>query len=445
MVWVNLSLYLAIQLSSSQERFSEQLTANYFWVANLIWLVCGMTTGLYRNETVQRLESIYRASWRSVVLHGLIFVFFFAFSYNTQIERSFLVVWYVLMGFFFLLARFISTYMESVLVKYFRIRKSVAVLGMNGTGLRLAAYFEQNQNNYQFEGFLNEENRLYVDEYGSLLPSATAQIKSAASSGVKEVYVSLTTDRMFEAGQLVREAEKQCVRLKFVPDLAGSLASPFSVSYMGDFPVINLRPEPLENIQNRFKKRAFDILFSSLVIVFILSWLYPILALIIKLQSPGPVLFKQVRSGRNNEPFWCYKFRSMHVNSKSDQQQASKNDSRITRIGRFMRKTSLDELPQFFNVLFGDMTVIGPRPHMVKHTEQYSAIINQYMVRHFLKPGISGWAQVHGFRGETREQKQMEKRVEHDIWYLENWSLMLDVRIVFMTVINLLRGEENAY
>ena len=221
--------------------------------------------------------------------------------------------------------------------------------------------------------------------------------------------------------------------------------TPFQINYMGEFPVLSVRHEPLEDMQSRVKKRLFDVVFSLLVIVFIISWLYPLLALIIKIQSPGPVLFKQLRSGRDNQPFWCYKFRSMHVNANSDSKQAHKGDSRITAIGRFMRKTSLDEFPQFVNVLFGNMSIVGPRPHMLNHTEEYRAIIDQYMVRQFLKPGITGWAQVNGYRGETKDPSLMQKRVEHDIWYMENWSAMLDLRIVFITIFSILKGEENAF
>jgi len=201
----------------------------------------------------------------------------------------------------------------------------------------------------------------------------------------------------------------------------------------------------MEDLGNRFRKRVFDVIFSSLVILFILSWLYPVIALLIKKQSKGPVLFKQIRSGRDDEPFCCYKFRSMQVNDDSHEKQATKDDERITPVGQFLRRTSLDEMPQFFNVFLGDMSVVGPRPHMLKHTTEYAAIIDQYMVRHFLKPGITGWAQVNGCRGETRQKSDMEKRVGYDIYYLENWTGMLDVKIIYMTMINFIKGDDNAY
>lgn len=195
--------------------------------------------------------------------------------------------------------------------------------------------------------------------------------------------------------------------------------------------------------RNHALKRLFDILFSLGVILIILSWLLPLLVILIKIQSPGPGTFKQERSGRNNKPFWCYKFRSMRVNSTS--RQATQADVRTTSIGRFIRRTSLDELPQFFNVLLGEMSVVGPRPHMLKHTEQFSRVIYQYMDRHFLRPGITGWAQVNGYRGEIKDHNQLLKRFEYDMWYIENWSHTLDIKIILKTVLNVIKGDQNAY
>ncbi|WP_069658199.1 undecaprenyl-phosphate glucose phosphotransferase [Arcticibacter eurypsychrophilus] len=446
-ILINASFFLAFYaVFGIQASPLEGSYKNYLLVCNLIWFFSSNVCGLYRNESLAEIVSIYRASWRAVAFHAVLFVFYLTFSDNYTISRAFIITLYLAISVAFLLSRFAGTFFEFVLYRHFRVSKPVAVLGKNNTGLRLAGYLEKSQN-FKFEGFLynDEEDTLFVNEDGSLLPSTCKHIADAASRGIKDVYVSLTPDRMVEAKYLLEEAERQCVRLKFVPDLTGSLTAPFTMSYMGEFPVISLRHEPLENMQNRFKKRIFDIVFSSLVVLFVMSWLVPIIGIIIKSQSRGPIFFRQLRSGRNNEPFWCYKFRSMRMNSDSDKKQASKDDDRITPIGKFLRKSSLDEFPQFFNVLLGNMSIIGPRPHMIKHTEQYSAIIDRYMVRQFLKPGISGWAQVNGFRGETEDPRLMEKRVEHDIWYMENWSSMQDVKIIFMTVINMVKGEDNAY
>ena len=192
-------------------------------------------------------------------------------------------------------------------------------------------------------------------------------------------------------------------------------------------------------------KRLFDISFSLFVLIFICSWLFPLLAIAIKLSSPGPIFFIQKRSGRNNAEFDCYKFRSMSVNKDSDKVQAIKNDTRITLIGKFLRKSNLDELPQFFNVLIGNMSVVGPRPHMLQHTADYSAIIDKFMVRHLIKPGITGWAQVNGFRGATSHPRYMMKRVRYDLWYIENWTFLLDIQIIFMTVYSMIKGDKNAF
>lgn len=209
------------------------------------------------------------------------------------------------------------------------------------------------------------------------------------------------------------------------------------------FIIVNLSAQHLREVFDSLTKRALDIIISVGVIVFILSWFYPLIGIIIKLQSKGPVFFRQIRTGKNNVSFWCYKFRSMSLNKNSDVQQACKNDPRITRIGAFLRKTSLDELPQFFNVLIGDMSVVGPRPHMLRHTEYYEKLIYRYNDRHHLKPGITGWAQINGYRGETKELELMQKRVEHDLWYIRHRSLKLDIKIIFQTFKHSLAGKHN--
>ena len=204
---------------------------------------------------------------------------------------------------------------------------------------------------------------------------------------------------------------------------------------VGQLVIINPQEIPLDNFESQFSKRLFDIAFSSLVIIFLLSWLTPLLAILIKLNSKGPVFFVQKRTGINNKTFKCLKFRSMKVNNESDLKQAVDGDSRITALGDFMRKSNIDELPQFFNVFLGQMSVVGPRPHMLKHTKQYSGLIEGYLVRHYIKPGITGYAQVTGYRGETDELWKMERRVQCDMHYLENWNFLWDMKIILMTFI----------
>ena len=210
------------------------------------------------------------------------------------------------------------------------------------------------------------------------------------------------------------------------------------------FPVLSLQRTLLHEPVTKAFKRTFDIFFSAFVILFILSWLVPILAILIKLESKGPVFFKQGRPGLDEEEFSCYKFRSMKMNQTTER-EASKNDPRVTKIGRFLRKTSLDELPQFFNVLVGDMSVVGPRPHLWSQNRVYGNRVKKYMVRHYVKPGITGLAQVKGFRGEIETDDDMINRIKLDVFYIENWSFILDVKIIFQTVINIFKGEEKAY
>jgi len=213
---------------------------------------------------------------------------------------------------------------------------------------------------------------------------------------------------------------------------------------LGDTFVYTNHEYPLDSLRNQYIKRAFDIVVSGIVCICLLPFL-PIIAVITKIQSPGPLFFKQARTGMDGKTFQCIKFRSMHVNKDADTLQATENDPRKFPWGNFMRKSNIDELPQFFNVLKGDMSIVGPRPHMLKHTEEYGKLINRYMVRHFVRPGITGWAQVTGYRGETKELWQMEERVKRDYWYIKHWTFGLDLRIILMTFLQFFKHDEHAY
>ena len=264
-------------------------------------------------------------------------------------------------------------------------------------------------------------------------------------SKAEQLYCGLASSHSKEIMPIISYCENNLIHFYSVPNVRNYLKRRMHLELIGNVPVLDIRQEPLAQPENRLAKRLFDIVFSLLFLCTIFPIIFIIIGLAIKITSPGPIFFKQKRSGEENKEFWCYKFRSMRVNKDSDKVQATLNDPRKTRLGNFMRKTSIDELPQFINVLLGDMSVVGPRPHMLKHTEEYSKLIDKYMVRHLVKPGITGWAQVTGFRGETRELWQMEGRVERDIWYLEHWTFMLDLYIIYKTVKNAVKGEKEAY
>lgn len=262
---------------------------------------------------------------------------------------------------------------------------------------------------------------------------------------IQELYCGLPSACKDDVLKLIRYCENNMIRFYMVPSMRNYVKRQLQLTLLGDVPVLSIRREPLQDPVNRLVKRSFDLFCSGLFLVTIFPFLYIIVGSIIKLTSPGPIFFKQARNGENGKIFQCYKFRSMKVNKDSDKLQATKDDPRKTKFGNFLRKTNLDEMPQFINVFRGDMSLVGPRPHMLKHTEEYSQLIDKYMMRHLVKPGITGWAQVTGFRGETKELSQMEGRVRRDLWYIENWTFWLDLRIMIMTVTNMFKGEKNAY
>lgn len=264
-------------------------------------------------------------------------------------------------------------------------------------------------------------------------------------NGTDDVFCCLSHDMNDEITKIMKFCDRNIIHFFYVPRMVGNFSLNLKIEKLGDMTIFTNYEEPLQILTNRFIKRTFDIVFSLFIIICMLP-IFPIIAIIIKIQSPGPVFFKQERTGINGNSFKLYKFRSMHVNKEADILQATKDDPRKYPFGNFMRKTNIDELPQFINVLIGNMSVVGPRPHMLKHTEMYSNLIDKYMVRHFAKPGITGWAQVTGWRGETNEVWQMEERVKCDIWYIENWNFVLDIRIIYRTLRNIItHNDSKAY
>lgn len=308
--------------------------------------------------------------------------------------------------------------------------RKVIIAGIDDAALELIDFFNKHpEHGYHLKGTFDDDNVNGI---------RICDIENfVLENKINEIYCSLTVLSNEQIEKLVAFSENNLVRVNFLSKFKIFNYHKLKIDFYDDIPVLIFRKIPLDDLLNKTIKRTFDIAFSAFVIVFILSWVLPLLAVLIKLDSPGPVFFRQIRSGINNKTFWCYKLRTMYQNYEAHSKQASKNDSRITRIGRFLRRTSLDELPQFFNALYGNMSVVGPRPHMVKHTEKYSQIIDKYMVRHFIKPGITGLSQVRGFRGETEDPDLMKSRVRVDIFYIENWSFLLDIRIIAETVLEM--------
>jgi len=318
--------------------------------------------------------------------------------------------------------------------------RNAVIIGYTAESIKLKEVFENRKDyGYRFFGFFSDKKQ-NPDIKGKIEDLKNFTILNK----IDEIYCSLNEISNEKLKELVEFADNNDKTIKFIPDSKQIYSKNLKIDYYELFPVLSLQKTELHDPTVKGLKRTFDILFSVFIIVFVLTWLMPVIALLIKLESKGPVFFKQGRPGLDEKEFHCYKFRSMKLNGKTEQ-EASRNDPRVTKIGRFMRKTSIDELPQFFNVLLGDMSVVGPRPHLWSQNKAYANKIKKYMVRHYVKPGITGLAQVKGFRGEIETEEDMVNRIKFDVFYIENWSLLMDLKIIFQTVINIFKGEEKAY
>ena len=319
-------------------------------------------------------------------------------------------------------------------------------LGSSDTILELYKEMSDKTSGYKIQGYFDDIPNPTLSKYVPYLGSTQEALSYLEKhKEIHNIYSSLPSKQSELILNIIHWSEQNFAMFYHVPHLRDYFHRRVWFETVGDVPVLSLHVTPLHDIDNRILKRTFDIIVSGLFLITCFPFIYLIAGSIIKITSPGPVFFKQKRNGINGKEFWCYKFRSMKVNADADKVQATKDDPRKTKFGNFMRKTNIDELPQLINVFLGDMSLVGPRPHMVKHTEEYSQLIDTYMVRHFVKPGITGWAQVTGYRGETKELHEMEGRIHADIWYMEHWSFILDLNIIYKTFANALSGEKNAY
>jgi putative colanic acid biosynthesis UDP-glucose lipid carrier transferase len=436
-----------IALSYSIDRanvFNDSSYFIYFSAFNLCWMASVFVTALYLSKNWLDIQSFVMQTLKCFFL-TVAGVLFFIFLAKTDYSRLFILLSFAAFGLGLLVNRIIFFFLVEALKRNFQFTKNVIVLGYNDISKRLINYFQKETKLVNLMGCFEDEENITELSTFPIIGSLSQSLQFAKDNNVNEIYSTIAPESHPFLYELAKDAENHFIHFKFVPDYQIFVNRNIFVDFVDDIPVLSLRKEPLEDTGNKIKKRIFDLVFSILVIVFILSWLVPLIAILIKLDSKGPVFFIQLRSGKSNQPFKCIKFRSLKVNKDANVKQVTKDDSRITKLGRFLRKSNIDELPQFFNVLMGDMSVVGPRPHMLKHTTDFTNMYKQYMVRHFIKPGLTGWAQVHGFRGEIRQPELLRKRIEHDIWYLENWSILLDFKIILLTIYVTFRGDKNAY
>ncbi|MEO6546444.1 MAG: exopolysaccharide biosynthesis polyprenyl glycosylphosphotransferase [Ferruginibacter sp.] len=411
--------------------------------SNLIWFFCAYITGLYINDQFFNFEKFAKRSVQAFAIYlTLMLLFPYAVTFDS---RKYIPLLIFCIGAALLMGRVTIIWGIAYFGKQVRFNKKIVLLGYNDLSKKLVNHFSTNSKSIMIEGYFEDYHNVNELSIFPILGNCDECVSYSIANNVKEIYSTISPEKHSYVYELAQTAEKNMIRFKFVPDFRMFVNRNIHVDIVESIPILSFRSEPLEDIVASSKKRLFDIFFSLFIIIILLSWLVPLLAILIKLNSKGPVFFVQLRSGKDNKEFRCFKFRTLTVNKDSDLKQVTRDDMRITKLGKFLRKTSLDELPQFFNVLLGTMSVVGPRPHMLKHTEDYSRIMDEYMIRHFVKPGVTGWAQVNGFRGEIKAEEQLRNRIEHDIHYLENWSLWFDFRIIGLTLYVTFKGDKNAF
>lgn len=391
------------------------------------------------------LEKIVQRSFLLVTVLLVIFSACLMLLNIADQSATFLLIYYVALLLLFSVWRVVVR----ISLKLYRRKgynfKRIIIVGAGKNGIELYRVMKEDLSyGFNVMGFL-DDNLTLKEALPNYLGMTHETETFALANNVDEIYYTLPGTQDEKMLRIMNFAEKHMIRFYIVPEFYRAVKKSLVMEAMESVPLLSIRREPLQAAYNRVLKRAFDVVFSSVVLLTFYPVIFTVVGIMIKLSSSGPVIFKQKRTGIYGQEFNCRKFRTMQVNTQADTLQAQKDDPRKTRVGDFLRRTNLDEFPQFINVFKGEMSVVGPRPHMLKHTEQYSAIIDKYMVRHLVKPGLTGWAQVTGYRGETKTLEQMEGRVKRDVWYIENWSFILDLKIIFVTVFNMFKGERNAY
>jgi putative colanic acid biosynthesis UDP-glucose lipid carrier transferase len=424
--------------------------AGIFMMSIGVWYFGARIFLLYGEITIFSFSQEMTVFLRQLATHLLILIFLLFLFYREFYQyRSFLLYYHLLIFAFVPFEKYFYRIVVALIRKQYKYEKNILIVGA-GT---LAANFYRsdilnNNLKYNLIGVLDDHDHYNFN--GKYLGQINDLADVLGQRNIDEVFLALPSDETEKIDYVIDVCEKKSLRVNVIQDINRLGTGSFKVTNYAGFPVVGIRYIPLDDAENRFFKRVFDLFFSALFLVLVYSWLCPIIALLIKLNSKGPVLFKQERWGLNNDKIVCYKFRTMYMPSSDDEarnnfKQASRNDKRVTAVGQFLRKTSLDELPQFINVFFGSMSVVGPRPHPIPLSLESKDLVQNYMLRHLVKPGITGWAQVNGSRGETAHPDDMRKRVSFDLWYIQNWSFWLDCQIIFQTFVNMIKGDENAY
>lgn len=420
-----------------------------FWQPDIVifctvlWLIGTFSTeNYYINRLPGVLINVINLTKFFAVYYLIIFLYAKLF-HESDFSNYGLIRFSALLFAFLLLWRVVVFFVIKQTSKTTKNKHRIVIVGVSVNSIHFKEFIDTRpQYGINILGFFSEKHNDKVNVVGDY----DDVMDYCLNNKVSEIICSMDKVSKEYLSNLIDFAENHFITIRVIPDSSSVFGRNFVTTFLEYIPLLALRKNPFDEVSNKLVKRIFDIVFSLGVIVFVLSWLFPIIAILILIDSRGPVLFSQERTGLLNKSFKCLKFRTMVVNDRANTAQAQRNDPRVTKIGAFLRRTSLDELPQFFNVLAGSMSVVGPRPHMLRHTEEYSQLVDKYMVRHLVKPGITGLSQVMGYRGETQHDLYLMKmRVRMDRFYIENWSFYLDLKVVYATVFSVFKKDERVY
>ena len=415
----------------------KEFEFKHLFTLTFLWIIVSVFNRFYYIYRYTNFLKIINLLFNQIVLFALSLFCFAGVFPELELKPNTIIKLLMPIAILIVFVKILTYYSIKTFRSYFggNYRKTI-IIGSSIESQNLELFFNENKQ----AGYLHKKTFTDVSKK-SILDS----INFVKEQEIDEIYCSTENINDQEVKALIKFCDNNLKTIKFIPNSTKLNSKKLIYETYDSLPILSLRRVPLQDSVNLFFKRLIDIIISLAVIVFVLSWLTPIIALFIKKESDGPVFFKQTRNGINYEEFSCLKFRSMIVNENAHKLQATKGDTRVTKIGAFLRKTSLDEMPQFINVLLGDMSVVGPRPHMIKENDKYYKTVDKYMLRHVIKPGITGLAQVSGYRGEVEKESDIVNRIKFDIYYLENWSILIDVKIILRTILNSIKGEDKAY
>jgi putative colanic acid biosysnthesis UDP-glucose lipid carrier transferase len=441
---LNLSfLIAAVQAQSLEILFQRNYMFILLLVLNILWYYTTKLSGFYDDLNIRyfafQFTTIIKSTFWQVVA-AIVFIFILKEDLFT---RNFILIYTAML----ILVISIRILIFKSLLQYLRKKgvsiRNLVIIGSGELGGNFYNIIREHPDfGYNFVGFITTGT---AEKNGSIIGNVADLNNIISTYNIEEAVIAANENDPVALDEVIKTCNRQAVKVHIIPDYFRFLSNKFRISMIGNYPVISVRNEPLEEAGRRLIKRSFDIVFSLLVTIFILSWLFPLIALMIKLDSKGKIIFKQDRIGEKNRKIKIYKFRTLSINRDDKYVPVVNNDPRITRVGKFLRKSNLDELPQFINVIFGSMSVVGPRPHALSFNETYAEMFDEIKMRHNVKPGITGWAQIHGLRGDVADPVENRvrtiRRIKYDLWYIENWTFWLDIQIILITVWQMLKGK----